>query len=454
MRQLLPLILLLLCSNSFSQNNLKYTPTINDSLTYISQFKQIESRYKVELENLPKENKKYYAEIYKERFDAIKEYFFEKKLYSNNKAHAYLQDLLREIVKNNPQLQQHSIYLFFTSTEIPNAASVGERMLVFNTGLFRKLKNESQVVFVLCHELSHLFLEHGNNQIKKYIETVYSKEFQNELKKIKNTEYQKRTQFEKLTEGLSFNSRRHSRYRESEADSMAIQFMSNTRFDVNESINLLKILDSIDVEDFNTATFLQTTFNSQAYPFKKSWLDKEEGLLGGHAVLDKDKKMDDSLKTHPDCSTRIKKVMALLATIKQTAALKNVINENFEEIQTNMWFDNLENYYRNKRYDIALYNSFKNLSFYKDNIYAVNLIGKTFNSIYDAQKSHRLSNYVNFPSPGNPVPYNDLLQFLQNLHLEEIASINAAFLTKYETQFSTDEAFKKILAESKKKATN
>lgn len=100
-------------------------------------------------------------------------------------------------------------------------------------------------------------------------------------------------QLNALIEKFSFSSSRHSRYHESEADSMAVELLSNTSFAVSGAVTCLNLLDTIDEERFDTESFLTTLFNNVSYPFKKRWIEKEEGLLGGHAMLQKDKKISD-----------------------------------------------------------------------------------------------------------------------------------------------------------------
>ena len=56
--------------------------------------------------------------------------------------------------------------------------------------------------------------------MNNYVNTIYSDDFQKELKSIKKAEFNTKERVEKLALGLAFNTRRHSRYKESEADSM------------------------------------------------------------------------------------------------------------------------------------------------------------------------------------------------------------------------------------------
>jgi predicted Zn-dependent protease len=45
----------------------------------------------------------------------------------------------------------------------PFAAGVGSEYLVFSTGLVTTVQNESELAFVLAHELAHIFLKHAEN---------------------------------------------------------------------------------------------------------------------------------------------------------------------------------------------------------------------------------------------------------------------------------------------------
>lgn len=445
------IFVLLLFSPTIGQTNYVFKPIINDSLFFNAQLQQLEANYQNTITQLKGVNKKEITNIFKDRFTYIKSYFTDKKLYCNNKAHEYLEKILFEIVKVNPELQKDTIFIFFNSTEVPNAASLGEKMLIFNTGLFRRLENESQIAFVLCHELAHLILNHNDKQIIKYVETINSSEFQEELKKITTSEFRKRKQFETLIKGLSFDTKRHSRYKEAEADSMAILFLKNTHFNVSEAIKALAILDTIDVDKFDTEKVLANVFNAPNYPFKKSWIEKEEGLLGGHATIEKDKKIEDSLKTHPDCSERIKNISKLIDTIKKKIS-NNVIDEQyFLSLQKQLELDNLETYYQHKNYDLTLFYALKAYEKNASNLYTITTIGKTLNSIFDAQKSHTLTKFVNMPAPGNSASFNSLLQFLQNLYADEIANINANFLLNYQSKFSSDNNFNKTMEEAHKR---
>jgi hypothetical protein len=311
-------------------------------------------------------------------------------------------------------------------------------------GLFSRLENESQAAFVLCHEIAHFYLKHSENSIHTYINTLNSKEVQQELRKIKNSEFKKRDELDKLLKGLTFNSRRHSRDHESEADSMAVELMRHTRFDVGESLTALALLDSIDIDTINADGCLRKTFNAKGYPFKSKWLAKEEGLLGGHAKLNDDQSMADSLKTHPDCKTRIKVLEKLVTTYKSTSRLKDVVDkQQFNNLRSTFQYEVIEYAFLSGDYTTSLYYTLQLLQNNPADPYLITQVGKIFNGFYNAQKNHTLGKISSLPSPNYPSNYNLFLQFIQNLYKEDFASISYHFLNQYSSTLQHYAPFKK-----------
>ncbi len=433
-----------------SQSDSFFIPTQNDSLFFNKEFKEIEERYNTNISSIKGEFAKEFKEIYKERYDNIVQNFTSRKLYTNQQAQEYLNSLLSEIVKNNDELINLNLNIFFSKTENANATFVGENTIIFNTGLFHRLQNESQVAFVLCHELAHLYLKHSDQFIDKYVTTIYSKDFQKELNNIKNREYNKRTQLEKLALGLQFDNRKHSRYKENEADSLGLIFLTKTKFDNKESLSLLSILDNLDNENFDAEKSLKFNFNTINYPFQKSWLEKEEGLLSGHAQLKVDKTIADSLKTHPDCKKRIQNVQKLLEKYKQNYASKSIQNSTmFNVLKQKLPLENITFYEEKKQFSTVFFYTLKYLEILPNSNFLITRIGKCFNEFYNAQKIHQLNKIIMLPFPNNDESFNLVLQFIQNLNRDDYKYLSIEFLKKYEEQNSKYTNFNEILKESK-----
>ena len=426
---------------SFAQLQV-FTPAAENELQLKSLLLQLEKKYFEEIAGLPADNKKDIVALYKQRWENVQEKFDKKEVYTEMAAQQYLDALVAEIVQANPMLQKLAIHCYFSRSGTPNASYIGEGVILFNMGLFTRLENESQAAFVLCHELAHLYLKHSENAIHNYVTTLNSKAVQQELKRIKSAEFKQREELEKLVKGITFNSRRHSRDHESDADSMAVALMQQTKFSTREALSALALLDDIDTDTLNVENSLRALFNAKDYPFKNKWLAKEEGLLGGHAQLDKDKPLEDSLKTHPDCATRIRVLQKLLSAYPAAHTTKPNDNLTFQQLKNTFAYEVVEYAFSNKNYTASLFYTLRLLQTYPSDPYLITQAGKIFNGFYLAQKTHTLSKVTALPSPQYPANYNLLLQFVQNLYREELASINYHFLKQYELQLAFYTPFK------------
>lgn len=427
-----------------------FVPAAQDSALLVSLSGKYEAQYKTGIKALPAKDKADYEKIYKQRWEHIKSKIDDKEIHTAPEAQQYLDALVKEIVQSNPVLQQQTFRCYFSRSGIPNASYIGEGIILINMGLFYRLSDESEAAFVISHEIAHFLLKHSENSIQKYVATLNSPEVQEALKKIKGSEFRKREQLEQLVKGLTFDTRRHGRNRESEADSMAVELVHNTRFDVAGALSALALLDNIDKDSLNTETCLQKTFNPQGYPFQKKWIAKEEGLLGGHAVLEQDGKEDDSLKTHPDCKQRIQSLTPLVSRYARASNAKNIIDaKRFEQYRNTFPYEIIAYTYDSKRYTSSLYYTLAMLQKKPTDPWLITHVGTLFNGLYAAQKAHTLSNVADRPSPDYPARYNQLLQFVQNLYLDNIALIGFWYLHTNQPSCSSYEPYTKVYKASK-----
>lgn len=415
----------------------------------------VANRYKKDLESIKGENKKYITELYQERYQHIDKKIRGKSILTDQKAQRYLDNLANEVFKSNPSLPSQEMRFLFDRTFYPNASSMGEGTIFFNIGLFLRLENESQAVFIICHEIAHYYLNHSNTSILRYVNTVYSKDFQKQLKTIQQSGYQQNTQLEDLGKNLLFRTRKHSREFEQSADSLALELMKKTNFDLSEALNCLALLDSVDKSSYVAATGLKKTFQFPAYPFKKSWLEEENGLMLASAKkdLEKEKKEQDSLKTHPDCSRRIERLKERVSLYGKKGSEKFLVDEkHFNELKSEFGFETIAYCFESNNISRCLFLALEKLDAAPDNAYLHTMIGKCLNSLYTYQKKHELDRIVDLPNPEQDVSYNSLLHFIQNLRLQEIASLSYNFLLQNENRFSSNKEFAGTLNNSKKNA--
>jgi len=446
------LIFVIFCSGLVSaQTSFLYVPIKNDSVLLDNMRKTIREKWVKDSLAISGDNKKALIKEYKIRFDELDFLFTRKELIGSDDCNRYLNAIANEILKGNPQLQQLGTRFLFCKTYWPNAASWGEGTIIFNISLFDKLENESQAAFIICHELAHLFLDHTNKAINQYVATVNSKEFQEELKAIKKSTYEQNKRLDQLAKGFAFKNRRHSRNHESEADSLGLVFLKNTAFSAKEALTALALLDNIDKDDFDTEKTLPVFFNFAEHPFQNRWIKKENAFFGASIDTKITTAEEDSLKTHPDCKARVKRLTPAVEWFNDAAHKKFVVNEEqFNKLKEQFRFE-ITNYCFEK-HDVSrsLFCALKLFQKDPQNAYLAGMIGKCLNAMYENQKVHTLDNIVDRSGPYVEKNYNLLLQFIENIGLTDISSISYYFLKQYQTKFGSDKTFSDAWLESSK----
>jgi predicted Zn-dependent protease len=81
---------------------------------------------------------------------------------------------------------------------------MGDGTIVINAGLVIFMANEAELVFALCHELAHYYLDHSNKAIKKMVTEYNSDAFKAEIKRLSKEEYGVGHQLESLMKKNGF----------------------------------------------------------------------------------------------------------------------------------------------------------------------------------------------------------------------------------------------------------
>lgn len=433
-----------------------YKPFKNDSLLTVALLAKASEKLEADKKSIGGENKKFIIKEYEERFGHVKGMYEKKQFITDSRAKQYIDTLVGQIIKANPVLHALKPTVLFSRMYWPNAASFGEGTIMFNISLFNRLNNESQAAFVICHELAHYYLEHSNNAIHNYINTLYSKEFQAQLREIKKNEYQKGKKLDGLLKNISYKSRRHGRDHETQADSMALELLKNCRFDVRESLTCLALLDSVDTEKYNGNLRLQEQLHFPDYPFRKSWTRQASKTLD-QAIrehesangLNKNTEETDSLKTHPDCSGRITQLKPKVDSYYKSSQQLFPINKTmFDSLVNSFDFELIEYCYQGDEVGRALYYALQKNNVEKNNLYLITMIGKCFNRIYAAQRDHMLGKITDLISDTDNSEYDSFLNFLRNLKLPDIASISYHFMKQHAPGFNSDKEFAAVYKES------
>ncbi len=393
-------------------------------------------RLKKDLELLEKTSyKEELKDFYKARTQRIIDKIKNEHLIFDPKINDYFNSILSHLIEKNPKFEHKELKLFVTRYAWPNASCLGEGTLLLNLGLIRHLENESQVAFVIAHEMAHYYLDHVNQGVRDYYEELYSKETQKELKKISKSEFNQFERTAQLMKKMVYDDRKHSREHEAEADALGYEIIKNSKYDPSEIISLLSILDEIDGEKYSMPLPVGNIFNAENYPFRKRWLMEEQTMMGGVSKEEEGDWNSDSLRTHPDCQKRIEllsdKIKPNESKIKDEKFLSFAEAADKEIILFEREF---------RMYGKALFHTLQLLQNNPDNVFLHTIVGQCFNALYMSQKNHELSKFVEKPSKRHDGEYNKILLMVQNLRLREMALVGYHYLKEKE-QFHKNENF-------------
>mgnify|MGYP000701062103 FL=1 len=218
----------------------------------------------------------------------------------------YAQKILLEILEKNKLNKKYYKILISKDSEI-NAYNSGDGTIVLNFGLFTVLDSEDELVFVLCHEISHQELQHVKKEVESFVNLQSSEEVVNKTKEIKKLKYNRSRAANNFLLKLNYKNYFHRRKKEIEADSLGFNFYSKTNRNLKKPITLLEKLnesnkekDSLIVQDY------KALFETETYKLKNKYFEIEKSIFNRYDY--KPAYQIDSLKTHPDCLTRIKKI--------------------------------------------------------------------------------------------------------------------------------------------------
>ncbi len=153
----------------------------------------------------------------------VKELFQSGRVSYGDEITLYLNEIISELVNNEPELQGKLSVFTYKSSEVKSFSTSGG-LIFISTGLIAQLSDENQLAFAIAHEIGHIVNKHKNYPFIAY-EDRYAKETGTyEQRKIFNTFFI-RTVEEKQV-----------------ADAYAVDLLSKSRFNLKQAASYFDIL--------------------------------------------------------------------------------------------------------------------------------------------------------------------------------------------------------------------
>lgn len=372
-------------------------------------------------EKYPGKTGKELAKIYTEF-----ETFFSKEVADKNYTfksdfEKYIQDIITELRKTNPQIPTNLKVLIAKSNQ-PNAYCLADGTFVINMGLFNWLDNREQIASVITHELGHKILDHSlKTQLNNILTDVKNK---TEVKQLKDIKFNKAVKAFDLLKKQTYSKGIISRKHEIESDSLGYLLYSNSSFKKTEFINALKNLeqyDTISPYEVKIVTY-KKLFSVPNHEFKDKWLNTED-FSGYNYDFYKEKIDKDSVSTHPEVEERIsflKQHFKELATEEEATEADTT----FKKMRETARMEAVANLYYDEDYGAGIYACMQFIQEEKEEEYHKKWLGKCFEKIYEGRKTYQLNRYLDRVEPKTQSKsYQQFLGFMWNLNLDEIKNI-------------------------------
>lgn len=295
-----------------------------------------------------KETQKKYKELWDGRSQFLTDAISNNSYIHDKVVYNYVQDIVNQLVKANASMIPVPPFLLVDRSSSVNAYAVGNNIIAVNLGLVVYARTREEIAFAIAHELSHNILNHVDNIIRQRAEWLTSQAYKDSLNAVLDSKYGRLSRLKKVYENYSFSRSRHQRYRESEADSLALVLLkkSNLSFDAE----LFLHLDSSDIQFKQPLKQpLKDYFTAYNVAFDEAWTQRRSKGLSTKAYNFKDTTgIEDSLKTHPDCEQRYEVTRAQTTPNGSFTAVDPAVKERANKMM--LW-----NLYYNESYSSVLY---------------------------------------------------------------------------------------------------
>jgi len=337
----------------------------------------------------------------------------------------FVQQVFARIVKANPQLPAARLVL--TRNPEPNAHAVGNGTVMLNLGLLPRLENESQLAFILCHELAHVACRHMENGLQERLATLHSKELKREFRRIINSEYNIGSQIKALALGFSLNNSYHHRRFERQADSLGYVLLTRTTYEAPQAYRALELLDTIDEPENPEALALSTYFSCPNFPRTfASAPAKPASIFTVKAAEKTVLESTDTLKSHPDCAKRMRFVQTL-ANGQVAKGPQPASAPDFARIRSLSRLEVIQSWFDYDCYDHALFEALQLLPQQPNSPFLRSVVVLSLFELRQHLQDHTYTEVVSNISTHQPANFNALLRTLYDLHYEDFTGLGTCF---------------------------
>lgn len=429
-------------AQNFSHNkNLKnnYQPikpkgTIPDDLCNL--FTEAYNKEK-ELHNSDKNSRK--ERIAKDKFLQESNYYLNQILTSgivlyNTELNEYIEKILDKILVNDTEIRKN-IRLYILKTPTVNASATDKGIIFVNLGLIAQCSSESQLAFILSHELIHYIKKHN---INLFLEKEKLAENNTVFKSGSSKDWIYKTHF-------------RSREMENESDEKGFEdYYLKTNYDLNQALETFDVLQYAYLP-FDEITFDKSFLTDSMFFFPDKYFPEAINPIKARDDY------DDENSTHPNIKKRREAMEERIEKLSNKTRIINPMgNDNFKTIRDIARFECLRLFVIEQNFAQSFYNAWLMKKEYPDNQFIDQIISASLYGLSKYKKHGSIGDVVQNikKSEGEIHAVNSLFKNIKENELTAIAlRYTYKSLLKYpDDKYLTDlkdDLFKDLIVKNK-----
>ncbi|MEO0897397.1 MAG: M48 family metallopeptidase [Bacteroidota bacterium] len=247
----------------------------------------------------------------------------------------YLNKVADVLLKDLPEVRKKLRFYTVRSSSV-NAFTSEDGIILVNMGLMAHVKDEAQLAFILCHEISHYV---HNHPLEIFLNN------KEEFTAPAAAELQQRAYEKALVE-----TNKYSKEKEEEADQLGLELFLNSPYSLGAAVEVFDVLKKADdlFEDFEFSPEVFQTENLKLDQY--NFFKNEEELSNGV------KEAPNYSTTHPSTKRRQTLIRRKVRKMDNSKRSKFIVSEkSFYNIQKKYQFGLVNQYLLEKKYERAIY---------------------------------------------------------------------------------------------------
>lgn len=228
----------------------------------------------------------------------------------NDEVTRYVNSVAQKVLKNDSEELRKKVKIYTLRSSYVNAFATERGDIFVTLGLIAKLKNESQLAFILAHEIAHVQEKHNIKSI------LVNAKIEKDISRRASTRAS-------IADKRLLKKSMYSKELELEADSLAVSRYLGAGYAKEDIMGVFEVLKTSE-HAFSNAPFDFSELESGSYALPDKYKTFEVDSL---EVADEDK--DDELGTHPNIGKRMEQVLGIVGKVNPSNGTSNnaVFNE-------------------------------------------------------------------------------------------------------------------------------